>query len=373
MSQSKATSRKRLSAEDYTIGCIAFSVPEELIERFLDEIHPPLPAQSDDYNAYTFGRIGPHNVVFMIPSSTARDAASSMALTFRHLQLTLVVSLAGGAPLPDRDIRLGDVVMTMPIGSSPGLLQGAFDYTKGFRATDVPVRISREVSLALHKIQSRLVLQPGLLQQTLDKKILQGRFRHPGPRRDMLYEADYLHKFPDGWDASECALCNPQRIVRDRIKRDNPWQTVVHHGTIGTGYEVPRYGVVRDLWSKEKGILCFETQTPGLVSLNGLLICGISNYADSHQNDMWQDYAAAVALAYAKDLLQILPPFTAMETPQRQEQSGKLFVLSLDALQMVVLRQFANLLGAGRSQLESAGIATFENKYTQQGRADFEM
>jgi nucleoside phosphorylase len=34
-----------------------------------------------------------------------------------------------------------------------------------------------------------------------------------------------------------------------------------------------------------------------------LVIRGICDYADSHKNDIWQEYAAATAAAYAKDFL----------------------------------------------------------------------
>ncbi|ROT35327.1 ankyrin [Sodiomyces alkalinus F11] len=39
-----------------------------------------------------------------------------------------------------------------------------------------------------------------------------------------------------------------------------------------------------------------------------LVIRGICDYADSHKNKEWQGYAAMVAAAYAKDLLQQIPP-----------------------------------------------------------------
>lgn len=37
-----------------------------------------------------------------------------------------------------------------------------------------------------------------------------------------------------------------------------------------------------------------------------LVIQGISNYADSHKNDIWQRYAAATAAAYAKELILVM-------------------------------------------------------------------
>ncbi len=39
-----------------------------------------------------------------------------------------------------------------------------------------------------------------------------------------------------------------------------------------------------------------------------LVIGGICNYADSHKNDDWQEYASTVAAAYAKELLSVIPP-----------------------------------------------------------------
>lgn len=39
-----------------------------------------------------------------------------------------------------------------------------------------------------------------------------------------------------------------------------------------------------------------------------LPIRGICDYSDSHKNKDWQGYAAATAAAYARELLEVLPP-----------------------------------------------------------------
>ena len=39
-----------------------------------------------------------------------------------------------------------------------------------------------------------------------------------------------------------------------------------------------------------------------------LVIRGICDYSDTHKNKCWQPYAAAAAAAYAKELLEIMPP-----------------------------------------------------------------
>lgn len=48
-------------------------------------------------------------------------------------------------------------------------------------------------------------------------------------------------------------------------------------------------------------------ETAGLIdNFPCLIIRGIYNYADTHKNDRWQNYAAIIAAAYAKKLLQVL-------------------------------------------------------------------
>ena len=38
-----------------------------------------------------------------------------------------------------------------------------------------------------------------------------------------------------------------------------------------------------------------------------IVIRGISDYADSHKNEVWMEYAAATAALYARDLLRTMP------------------------------------------------------------------
>lgn len=55
------------------------------------------------------------------------------------------------------------------------------------------------------------------------------------------------------------------------------------------------------------GCICFEMEAAGLMdNFPCLVIRGICDYADTHKNDRWQNYAAIAAAAYAKELLQVL-------------------------------------------------------------------
>ena len=68
-----------------------------------------------------------------------------------------------------------------------------------------------------------------------------------------------------------------------------------------------RDGVTRERLRIELNILYFEMEVASLIdNFPYLIIRGICDYADTHKNKRWQPYAAAVAAAYAKELLCII-------------------------------------------------------------------
>jgi nucleoside phosphorylase len=76
--------------------------------------------------------------------------------------------------------------------------------------------------------------------------------------------------------------------------------------------------ITRDRLKHDLDILCFEMEAAGLVDdFPCLVIRGISDYADSHKNDMWRNYAAATAAAYAKELLNSIPADRVAEESPR--------------------------------------------------------
>ena len=59
---------------------------------------------------------------------------------------------------------------------------------------------------------------------------------------------------------------------------------------------------------KDLGVICVEMEAAGLMDeFSCLVIRGICDYADSHENKRWQPYAAATAAAYMKELLDVIP------------------------------------------------------------------
>jgi nucleoside phosphorylase len=76
---------------------------------------------------------------------------------------------------------------------------------------------------------------------------------------------------------------------------------------IASGTQVMRLAYWRDKLRAEEKILCFETGAAGLVEMGHvkfLFIKGISNYADSHAEGLWEGYAVITASACAKAVLE---------------------------------------------------------------------
>jgi nucleoside phosphorylase len=105
-------------------------------------------------------------------------------------------------------------------------------------------------------------------------------------------------------------------IRRERTEgEDNP---AIHYGLIASANQVMKDALIRDTLAVEKDILCFEMEAAGLMNhFLCLVIRGICDYADSHNNKEWQGYAAMAAAAYTKDLL-------CRIVPQRMEAEKKI-------------------------------------------------
>lgn len=65
---------------------------------------------------------------------------------------------------------------------------------------------------------------------------------------------------------------------------------------------------LRDQMAQQHGVVCFETEAVGaLADFPCMIVRGISDYCDSHKNDVWHGFAAAAAAAYARQLFSHLP------------------------------------------------------------------
>ncbi|KAM3495330.1 hypothetical protein MY3957_001353 [Beauveria namnaoensis] len=262
--------QRQLSNKAYVVGWIcALETEYVAAQAFLDEKHaPPESVATNDNNDYTLGRIGKHNtVIAVLPggeygTAAAATVARDMLHSFTNVRIGLMVGIGGGAPNAKHDIRLGDVVVSVPQNGLGGVLQ----YDFGKEIQDQPFHVTR-------------CLAP--------------------PPPVLLTAVSGLRS------AYKINALMVQRVARDQDDDDDP---TVHYGLIASANRLMKNAEFRDQYANQRDILCFEMEAGGLNShFPCLVIRGICDYADTHKNQKWQGYAAMTAAAYAKDLLRRIP------------------------------------------------------------------
>ncbi|KAI8235988.1 hypothetical protein K4K55_004026 [Colletotrichum sp. SAR 10_96] len=262
------------------------------------------------------GQVQGHNVVIaclpagIYGTTPAATVAKDLLRTFKSIRFGLMVGIGGGVPSRKNDIRLGDIVVSQPAETSGGVIQ----YDRGktvqegeFQRTGSLNTPPQVLLAALGRLQADHIIEGSRIPQFVSELINKSRdntkkkFSHQGALHDYLFQAEYDHVDPD----STCDECDHKQMIQ-REDRDNTYP-VVHYGNIASGNQVIKHGKTRDKLSKELGVLCFEMEAAGLQDFPCLVIRGVCDYADSHKNKRWQEYAAATAAAFAKELLSVIP------------------------------------------------------------------
>jgi nucleoside phosphorylase len=318
--------------QDYHVGWICALQMEYVAAcEFLDEEYPTLPTSSPhDNNTYTFGRIGYHNVVIAcLPKgkyglTSAASVAKDMQRSFPSIRFGLMVGIGGGAPSLKHDIRLGDVVVSSPVGRTGGVIHyesGKMAQNQKFERTgslDAPTPM---LLMALRVVTARHERKGHRIAESISGMVgrnprLRKKYQRPELGTDRLYKSSFIH--PDRDQACD-KVCNgetAQLVQRDErtAYEDDP---VVHYGLIASADRLMKDALVRDALAREEEVLCFETEAAGLMDhFPCVVVRGICDYSDTHKNDLWQGYAAATAAAYAKELLDAIPAVELSSMPK---------------------------------------------------------
>lgn len=289
------------NVSNYHIGIVC-ALPKELaaVLAILDEEYDqPSQRFAQDDNTYILGRIHKHNVVVVcLPAGnygteSAATVANNLARTFANVRMGLMVGIGGGIPnLPEDDIRLGDVVISQPDGELGGVVQydlrkhlegGVFKRKGSLNQPPKALLTALSLSQAKHADISSYLQEAYLKHPTLMNR----GYGSPGPENDRLY-------------------CAKDEVTREDRVHKSP---VIHYGTIASGNSVIKDATFRDQLGRELGAKCVEMEAAGLMNnFPCIVVRGICDYADSHKNDKWQEYAALTAAASAKELLSWLLP-----------------------------------------------------------------
>ncbi|EWY97259.1 hypothetical protein FOYG_05727 [Fusarium oxysporum NRRL 32931] len=305
-----------LDPKDYKVAWIApLEIEARAAIHLLDERYRGrFPVDRGDDYVFQAGAIGGQNIVIAtLPAGQEYGTGSAAALAsqvkkfFPNLWFGLLVGVAAGLPdlsrVPARDIRLGDVLVGLPVGESAGLVP----YHLGKETEDgfQPLRLGH--SLAMTEPIVRSAIGSIKLEAPYDaEKFLPyyekirncehatGTFTDPGQDNDILY----------------LACDNGKEEVVERSPRPNQdyQRTRVWYGPIGSGDKLLKNAQKRNELRDKYGIIGLEMEAAGTMNRIPVgVIRGVCDYGDRHKNKDWQPYAAAMAASYARALLDEIP------------------------------------------------------------------
>ncbi len=308
-----------LDPELYTVAWLApLEIEAQAALHMLDNRHEGRFAlrRGDDY-VFQAGDIFGHNVIIAtLPAGQQYGAGSAAALAsqvkkfFPNLWFGLLVGVATGLPDPSRtpplDIRLGDVLVALPMGESSGLI--AYDLgeeeqpgNKGsqlLRFGRVLANTETVVRSAIGSIKLRAPNDAEVFMQYYEsikyKEHTNGTFIDPGQEQDRLYQLD-----DDGIEHPV------ERERRTDARRSRAW-----YGPIGSGEKLTKKAQKRNELRDKHNVIGLEMEAAGTMDcIHVGVIRGVCDYGDERsRNKAWQPYAAALAAAYAKAILHEIPP-----------------------------------------------------------------
>ncbi|GLA08950.1 hypothetical protein AnigIFM60653_010749 [Aspergillus niger] len=355
MPQCTETNQNLPPLHTYTIAYIT-ALPKEqtAVLATLDTIHHQhIPTPASDKNTYTLGSIPPHNIVLTclptMGTTSAASAVTSLLHTFPSIRFVLLVGVAGG--IPSNGVRLGDVVVSVPVSGGYGGVVG-WDMGKLVAGGKIAMQhaggsLNRPASKLLGAV-NRLRSDYELFGVGVGRVLgdLEGRgglgrefTRCEGLRDPVgLGDGDRWRRWWWGviwrmvWGIVFAVLVGVLGFgledVRFKVgkernkgggtgpegeeKKGGKKQVNVHYGLVASGNWAVRDAKARDALNKrfDGQLLCIETGgAAGVMNeIPSIVIRGISDYADASANEDWQAYAATVAAVYAKELLGFLHP-----------------------------------------------------------------
>ncbi|KAL2835972.1 hypothetical protein BJY01DRAFT_258807 [Aspergillus pseudoustus] len=346
--------RKPTRRSEFTIGIVCALAREYdamvlLMDELWDEVNGYGKAYGDA-NTYTTGRIGSFNVVMIllgrIGKISAATSSSNLRFSYPGLQFVFITGICGGVPFPPggHKLILGDVVIS----------RRAVQYDLGRKYPDSfaprhttddnlgkpPEHIYKLLSLletshAREQLENLSAVYLQRLQNNAHRKGRGATYRYLGSSNDKLYQPNYHHKHYNSQlclsaedKCSNTSVCKASRdlscadlgcsdkylIARKRLQwthqLEKQGETLeaqarsVFVGAFGSGDTVLKSGEDRDRLARQHGLMAFEMEGAGMWEVVPcIVIKGVCDYADSHKDKSWQDFAAATAASVTKAVI----------------------------------------------------------------------
>ena len=266
---------------------------------------------------------------------SAATAAMGLRASFEDIKLALVVGICGGVPnIAGSDAFLGDVVLSRAIIRYDYGRQYDGEFVVRQSVEDSLGRANRDLRGLLRSFETerarkhlRQAIGTNLshLQSEAKQEERRANYDFPGPTKDRLFKSAYIHRHRKADDPCETcanpkAFCEPatkascedagchlaEIVQRSHRFRDGhtAYSPEIFVGRMGSGNAVMKSGADRDRIAKKYDIAAFEMEGAGAWDeLPCLVVKGICDYADSHKDKRWQDFAAATAASVARAIL----------------------------------------------------------------------
>uniref|UniRef100_A0A093V351 Regulatory protein AfsR n=1 Tax=Talaromyces marneffei PM1 TaxID=1077442 RepID=A0A093V351_TALMA len=318
---------------------------------------------------YEVGWLGNQHVVLVYMPSIgivpATTAATQLRSSFKNIKVAFLVGICGGAPRTPagEEIVLGDVI----ISASVIQVDVGQKYPHQKQVEDRLGRASPEIRAFVGKLSGYLTstrlktkTQAYYSEICSRKKFLDSAY--PGPEKDQLHQADFVHKH---WKQGVCSICDKcnepddevcdealvasctelgcdgtKSVERIRLRQaigkefseNQPLtaeirearQPYIHFGRMACSNQVIKSGQDRDRITAHEGVIGFEMESAGTWDyVPTIVIKSLCDYADSHKDRLWQGYAATTAAACTKAVLEEWRNVDRpVQNPAIQEHSG---------------------------------------------------
>jgi nucleoside phosphorylase len=231
-------------------------------------------------------------------NTSAAVSATLLLAHFQTVETILMVGIAGGIPHPmkaDEHVRLGDIV----VSDRKGVIQYDFDKETA-NATEIraaPRPPSARLLEAVRLLRAGELTGRRPWERYIQLSLQQLKWRQPPLTTDVLFRTQ---------DPS-CRLQHPPGSRRLRGKPR------VFLGPIASANKLLKNPVKRDALRDQFGVKAVEMEGSGVADATWtheggyLVVRGVCDYCDSTKGDAWQNYAAAVAAAYSRALLESMP------------------------------------------------------------------
>ena len=263
---------------------------------------------------------------------TAATRATNMLADCPQLRDIIVCGIAGAVPNPNKSddhVRLGDIVV-----SENGVLQ--YDFGKqvdtGFKITAGVHPPSHRLVASARSLKSDEFVGKRPWENYIDSGLrsLGGHFERPAPSTDVLRDANSsgrnrirnkAMKFVRrcfGEDLAHPPIRHPDDPLRDQ----NPGRPRVFHGLIASASSVLKDPRMRDRLLTEYNAKAIEMETAGAAhaaymgNIGYFVVRGTCDYCNQDKNDIWHPYAALIAAAYTRALLEATDVFVFKATPK---------------------------------------------------------